>query len=678
MAVPEYRDEVLITLSSVNPPSDFPFKTRHIFLSKKNPTIQIGRTSKRKTSLEAGKSNAWFDSAVMSRKHALITLDPENQKVYIKDTDSLHGTYKNDVRLNINENTEISTGDKLMFGTSIDRGMTQYPPTTIETALKYGCGDPAVRGNTFRVPDDTDCEDISSDEDQVHNSCKMLYARDVRPGRAPRTSTLNDTPIDLTGDEDRSILSNLGVDAPQLQSVTALPRREEYPSQPVSEDDGIILYDYSEDEDEEVGGSEDEEMGEDSQVDQSAFKETDNVFSVPHSDSSSVSGVEDNRDSVSVDDDFGEHDEFEEGMLAEYDIMACFDHLEEDLVDFTTPVNNDEKETGDNPAQASSANNDTPKQQKIDVTESKTTNVFSPPDFSRRAAPGKASFTNRMNELYPLSPMPSTSPATVLPPISDWANKPFTYESYTPKAAVETMARKTGKPEFFEAREINKANAGINFLSWPRPMDSFSAVAPQIPHIDQVDLLPHSDLIVSGARFINSPEGPFHQAEPEITTQEPTRDETSAFSFEQSKKQCDVYASAADALAKALAPQTNRQEDANLEGEAQTLTASENKDEAAKEIKKPSEPPSSSKRKAEEISELTVEEEILESDEPLVPQQATCRPPKRAAGSLRQEKHAAVAPPPPKRLRRMAEVVGYATLGGVAVMSALIATAPAL
>ncbi|KAH7003291.1 hypothetical protein EDB82DRAFT_11607 [Fusarium venenatum] len=675
MAVPEYRDEVLIILSSVNPPPNFAFKKRHIFLSKKSPTIQIGRTSKRKTSLEAGKSNAWFDSAVMSRKHALLTFDPETQKVYIKDTDSLHGTYKNDVRLNINEDTEISTGDKIMLGTSIDRGMEKYPPTTIEATLRFGPLSPETRGNSFRVPDDTDCEDISSDEDQVQNSCEMLYARQFRP--AHRTSALNNAPIDLTGDEDRSLPSNLCVDAPRLQPVLTLPRLEkhlsqpEHLSQPVSDDDGIILYDYSEDED--------EEMGEDPQVDQSAFKETDNVFSVPHSDSSSVSDVEDNRDSASVDDGFDEHDEFEE----------------EDLADFTPSVNNDEKVTGDNPAQASSANNDTPKQQKINVIEDQTTNVFSPPDFSHRAAPGKASF-NRMDELYPLSPMPNTAPASsqMLPPISDWANKSFTFESYPPKVAVEAMARKTGKPEFFEAREINKANVGINYGPWSPPLDHFPTAAPchmqslkatdrltqipQIPQIDRVDQLSLSDLTASGARFINSPEGPFHQVKPEITTQEPVLDETSAFSFEQSKKPCDVDGPIADALAEALAPQKKHQEDVTLEGEAQILTAAENKDEAAKETKELSETPNSSKRNAEEISELTAEEEIIESDEPLIPQQATCRPSKRTAGSIRREEHAAVAPPPPKRLRRMAEVVGYATLGGFAVMSALIATAPAL
>lgn len=40
--------------------------------------MDIGRTSKRNSSLEATKNNAWFDSAVMSRDHARLTLDVDN------------------------------------------------------------------------------------------------------------------------------------------------------------------------------------------------------------------------------------------------------------------------------------------------------------------------------------------------------------------------------------------------------------------------------------------------------------------------------------------------------------------------------------------------------------------------------------------------------------------------
>ncbi|RGP65551.1 sarcolemmal membrane-associated [Fusarium sporotrichioides] len=704
MAAPEYRDEVLITLSSVDPPPNFAFKRRHIFLSKKNPTIQIGRTSKRKTFLEAGKCNAWFDSAVMSRKHALLTLDAENQKVYIKDTNSLHGTYKNGLRLEKNEDAEISTGDELMFGTSIDRGMEKYPPTTLEATLKYGPLDPEHRGNTFRVPDESDCEGMSSDEDQVQNSCKMLYARRVRPA-APEMLSLNDSTIDLTRDEDQSLLPKLRDDAPCLQPVT-LPRRGESLSQPISNDastpsDKIGLWYDDEDEDGKMDDRQDEEMGEDSHMDQFTSKDAGDDVSVAHSESSSVYDVDENQDPESADNGFDEHDEFEEGMLEDPSYMAYFDLFKDSIsiIDSTASANDDAEATSYDPAPAPtpSANSGTPKQKNVDVTEEQATKEISQPEFSNTAELlNKPNYTN-MNELWHLPPrsMSNTTMTPLpLPSISAWTSQPFNFEPHKPQAVAETMGRSTGKAEFFAAREVNKVNAGFSLPSWPRPsLDNFSTTVPghmqplkiteqlaQTPQVDRVGQLPPCDLTVSGARFLNTPEGPFHQAEPEVADQGPVLDETSAFSFEKSKKGCAIEEPIADTSAHAVASQKAHQEAIHTQKEsAQTPTAAEiNKDEATKAAEEIHETPKPSKRKAEEISELIAEEELIESNEPLIPQQATFWPPKRAAGSLHRETQVANAPPPPKRLRRMAEVVGYATLGGVAVMSALIATAPAL
>ena len=99
----------------------------------------------------------------------------------------------------------------------------------------------------------------------------------------------------------------------------------------------------------------------------------------------------------------------------------------------------------------------------------------------------------------------------------------------------------------------------------------------------------------------------------------------------------------------------------------------------------------SAKRRAAEISQLTPEEERAENQIP-APILSVQLPPRRVAkhkrhnmGDLRgsSSRHNLVvselpAPRPTKRLRRVAEVFGYAALGGVAVMSALIATAPTL
>lgn len=70
---------MLVTLESIDPPSDFAFPDRRFFLTKEKPTIAIGRTSKRNSTFEAAKNNAWFDSAVMSRTHAELKLDVDKQ-----------------------------------------------------------------------------------------------------------------------------------------------------------------------------------------------------------------------------------------------------------------------------------------------------------------------------------------------------------------------------------------------------------------------------------------------------------------------------------------------------------------------------------------------------------------------------------------------------------------------
>jgi len=55
------------------------FTDRRLFLTKDNPTVAIGRTSKRDATLEQAQSNAWIDSAVMSRHHAKLELDVANK-----------------------------------------------------------------------------------------------------------------------------------------------------------------------------------------------------------------------------------------------------------------------------------------------------------------------------------------------------------------------------------------------------------------------------------------------------------------------------------------------------------------------------------------------------------------------------------------------------------------------
>ncbi|KAJ4133507.1 hypothetical protein NW768_005093 [Fusarium equiseti] len=644
MALPEYQDEVLITLKSVNPPPDFAFKERRIFLTRQNPTMKIGRTSKKKSSLEATKCNAWFDSPVMSREHAALQFDAKNQKVYVEDMKSLHGTFKNGVLLERGAKAEISSGDKLMFGIPIMRGMDSYPPTTLETVLKYGSIDPASRGNCFRVPDESDVEEaMSSDDDQVSNSCKMLYSKNVRPAPffGPSSSR---SPIDLTC-EDQAPLSDA---------------RDDPLPVPASTEPSLFLVD-----DEDDVSCREDEIQDDSSVYDS-----------------------DNHDEAMEDEWFEEHDDFEEEEEEEEE-----EEGEADLAD-STMMNDSAEETSGEPnlvgntltSEAQNADSDISEKPKMDThVSSQVTNCS---ESINKVDPTKtwSANNNLWNVDLPPMELPPIRESVQLPAITDWTTSQL-FTGQTTKNAAQTMGLKTGKEAFFAAREINKINAKVALTptrpeyardvqsSLPDPRnaaDIVSRKAQEKSHTPTDQLAP--DLATSSSLFVNSPrpsdlttssslflstpdQGPF-QSSGDGT--EPVLDETSAFSFQMSK---------ASGIAEPIVDTTDQVASAEKKNNmaAQTSTAANGVQE-----------PRKTKRKAEDISELTHEEQCMESDDGPTPPPVASRPHKRASDRTPREKETVVTPPPAKRLRKMAEVVGYAALGGVAVMSALIATAPTL
>lgn len=63
---------VIITLTPLSNPGDC---VRNLELSSTKNTIYIGRASKNETKgLLADRSNAWFDSPIMSRQHAALSM----------------------------------------------------------------------------------------------------------------------------------------------------------------------------------------------------------------------------------------------------------------------------------------------------------------------------------------------------------------------------------------------------------------------------------------------------------------------------------------------------------------------------------------------------------------------------------------------------------------------------
>ncbi|OCK87434.1 uncharacterized protein K441DRAFT_356905 [Cenococcum geophilum 1.58] len=128
-----------VTLRSIDSLDEFP--ERKILLTP-NSKISIGRASKNAyKNLRSSPSNAFIDSPVVSRDHAIISansscgvrdptpshvLHPTNlfhqiPTVYIRDSGSMHGTLVNKVRLEKSKDHQLKNGDILQFGTDVHR-----------------------------------------------------------------------------------------------------------------------------------------------------------------------------------------------------------------------------------------------------------------------------------------------------------------------------------------------------------------------------------------------------------------------------------------------------------------------------------------------------------------------------------------------------------------------------
>ncbi|KAF5975564.1 sarcolemmal membrane-associated [Fusarium coicis] len=674
MAVPEYRDEVSITLSITDPPPSFSFPTRRIFLSKKNPTIEIGRTSRRNGAFEAAKSNAWFDSPVMSRKHALFTLDADKQKLYVKDTGSLHGTYKNDVRLETNVNHEVISGDKLKFGALIERPQDKHYPCAMLVRQTYGSINPELRGNSFRVPEDSDIESLISDEDQVNNSYEMLRTNKFVPGRVT-TSSFGHGPIDLTMD-DQYPLSNVRngtevfVNCPHIQEIP-LPKLPE----PVS----VLGHEFS-DLEEEHEEAENDLSPNSMDTDDSYGGISEDCQSVDYAMSSVA------EDSiVDEEEDFAEHDEFEEEQVSTQEpAPQANGHIEEATVMASVMSENPEK---------------TPAQPLVNPSSTQTPDASQKLDSAKLTQLDKSHYTWK-SDLAPMMSINGTS-SLKLPPISEAVFDKYNHETITHSTA-EVVGRKHGKYEFFAAREANALAA----LAKPR--------ARLISPVHQAQVQEHyllragmenkvlghsedelqspadetqpraSDLVSSGLRYLATP--PEH-IDTTVLSVEPGLDDSSAWAFQESKKSSGVEVTT-ETTERVVAHENDT--DVVEDGDAQPAEALDAAElakpveavepakpveaVAAEPVKTPVPESTATKRKADEVSQLTPEEEQMSDDRQSRPQ-VHCR---EVQPSARPRHIAALGTPPSKRLRRMAEAVGYVALGGAAVMSVLIATAPAL
>ncbi|CCD25989.2 Far10p NDAI_0G02140 [Naumovozyma dairenensis CBS 421] len=84
-----------------------------------NASIDLSATSC-SSIIQVRQDNGYFDSRVLSRNHALLSCNPTNGSIYIKDLKSSNGTFVNGERLTDSQDKELNIGDVLDLGTDID------------------------------------------------------------------------------------------------------------------------------------------------------------------------------------------------------------------------------------------------------------------------------------------------------------------------------------------------------------------------------------------------------------------------------------------------------------------------------------------------------------------------------------------------------------------------------
>ncbi|PGH08795.1 hypothetical protein AJ79_05894 [Helicocarpus griseus UAMH5409] len=170
------HNKLALTLTPLN--FEDPIPRRDLTLSSDNHEIVIGRSSKVVSkNLLPKADNAWFDSRVMSRNHAVITVCTKKQEASVMDTDSMHGTLLNGTNLVSNCKTILMNRDVLTFGTKVTRGAESFDPLKVRLLLSWSKEhEPADKEpqkssthrsvNTFSVPDDDDEEELGEDDDR--------------------------------------------------------------------------------------------------------------------------------------------------------------------------------------------------------------------------------------------------------------------------------------------------------------------------------------------------------------------------------------------------------------------------------------------------------------------------------------------------------------------------------
>ncbi|ELR09984.1 hypothetical protein VC83_06384 [Pseudogymnoascus destructans] len=215
---------------------------RTIHLHEYNEVIPIGRSSKNPLKhLVAATDNCWVDSDVVSRDHARLNFDSDLKRVFIEDTNSMHGTRINNKQIPKNDPIPLANNDVISLGAEVKRGIETYPECRFRVNYELLPYFPST-GRTYQLLSDDEPFEISDDEPfEVSDDDEEIQRKD-----SPSTSTPEAKPntmpgaLDATADDDDVV----EVDPPvyefsRLPTETARPFQADIDeSMEVSDSDG--------------------------------------------------------------------------------------------------------------------------------------------------------------------------------------------------------------------------------------------------------------------------------------------------------------------------------------------------------------------------------------------------------------------------------------------------------
>ncbi|KAK2747969.1 hypothetical protein FQN57_001560 [Myotisia sp. PD_48] len=164
------NNQLILHVFLLNNSEPYTFRSIVFDSASGNHTVIIGRASKTDTKrLAARENNLRFENRVVSRNHAEFIVHFKQKELFFRDTNSMHGTWVNGMKLVGGKSVLIHDEDEIVLGSLVNRGDDAFEPLKIRVkAIWSFCKrteqptlvqQPSI--NTFAVPDSDD-EDSSS------------------------------------------------------------------------------------------------------------------------------------------------------------------------------------------------------------------------------------------------------------------------------------------------------------------------------------------------------------------------------------------------------------------------------------------------------------------------------------------------------------------------------------